>query len=192
MNSIKKNINNEDENQNQNQNERDTLKIEYTTDIKKKDGENNYEAIMKQETKVIKKKKPVKKGFDLNINKSNTFVQSNTNLKINQDNKINIPKSETIIQNDNKKEIPIKENVSSPKKILFTNENENKNIINPKNELFTNKNQNTIFQNTIVPNNKVNLFAGNNNNNNKLTATMTLKENPNTKKKLSFLYDDDE
>ena len=35
MNSIKKNINNEDENQNQNQNERDTLKIEYTTDIKK-------------------------------------------------------------------------------------------------------------------------------------------------------------
>ena len=194
LSSIKKDINKE----NENENHRETLKIEYTSDIKKVEGENNYEAIMKQETKVIKKKKPVKKGFGSNIKKSNTVVEPNSNLNTNQDNKNTIPKSETFIQNEDKKEVPIKENIVIPKKNLFTDENENKNIIkkeniiNPKNNLFIDKNENTIFQNTIVPNKKINLFDGNNNNNNKLTATMTLKENPNTKKKLSFLYDDDE
>ena len=194
LSSIKKDINKE----NENENHRETLKIEYTSDIKKVEGENNYEAIMKQETKVIKKKKPVKKGFGSNIKKSNTFVEPNSNLNTNQDNKNTIPKSKTFIQNEDKKEVPIKENIVIPKKNLFTDENENKNIIkkeniiNPKNNLFIDKNENTIFQNTIVPNKKINLFDGNNNNNNKLTATMTLKENPNTKKKLSFLYDDDE
>ena len=189
MNQFKTNSNNENQN---------TLKIQHNSDIKKGEGENNYEAIMKQETKVIKKKKPVKKGFGSNLHKSQTFVQSNLSLKTGKDNNINIPKSETVIQNEDKKVIPIKEKVISPKKILFTDENETipkkENIINPKNELFNDKNENKIIQNTIVPNNnKVNLFGGNNNNNNnKLASTMAMTGNKNLKNKLAFLYDDDD
>ena len=142
---------------------RESLKIEYNQNINKLDGETNYEAIMKKESKIIKKKKPLKKNFDGNqIAKSKT-VQQNTNLNLNEEKKIEIPKKkENLFDKEDKKEIS---------------------------QISTNNNNNNFFKATIIPNsNKPNLFSGHTDNNN---MANTVKKN-NGNKRLAFLYDDEE
>ncbi len=142
---------------------RESLKIEYNQNINKLDGETNYEAIMKKESKIIKKKKPLKKNFDDNqIAKSKT-VQQNTNLNLNEEKKIEVPKKkENLFDKEDKKEIS---------------------------QISTNNNNNNFFKATIIPNsNKPNLFSGHTDNNN---MANTVKKNTGNKR-LAFLYDDEE